>query len=181
MIVRRIDSIAPERWRNGGGITRTVAQSGGDWRVSIAEVERDGPYSRFDGIARISLVLRGQGVELRSGDDAIVLKPFEAVEYDGGADWHATLVDAPVTALNVMTRAGICRARVQAIVHPVVIGPGCAAIVVAHESACLCDALPIAAGETGVIECVTQPVRLEATRGTPFLVTIECVTDPIQR
>ena len=181
MIVRRIESIAPERWRNGGGVTRTVAHHGDDWRVSIAEVERDGPYSRFDGIARISLVLRGHGVELRSGEDAIVLKPFEAVEYEGGANWRATLVDGPVTALNVMTRAGICRARVQAIVHPVVIGPGCAAVVVAHESACRCEALSIAAGETGVIEHAARPMRLEATRGTPFLVTIECVTDRIQR
>lgn len=60
-----IASIAPERWRNGGGLTRTVASQGGDWRVSIAEVARDGPYSRFEGIARISVVLRGHGVVLR--------------------------------------------------------------------------------------------------------------------
>lgn len=85
MIVRRIDSIAPEPWRNGGGMTRAVAQHGDDWRVSIAEVESDGPYSRFDDIARISLVLRGHGVVLRHDDDTVLLKRFEAVEYDGGA------------------------------------------------------------------------------------------------
>lgn len=173
MIVRRIESIAPESWRNGGGITRTVAQSGGDWRVSIAEVERDGPYSRFHAIARISLVLRGQGAVLRDDHDAITLKPLEAVEYDGGANWHATLIGGPVTALNVMTRIGLYRARVQAIMHPVVVAPGCAAIAVALDGACRCDLLSMGAGEVGVIEHVAQPMRFEATRGTPFLVTID--------
>ncbi|WP_087039153.1 HutD/Ves family protein [Caballeronia arvi] len=173
MNVRRIESIAPERWRNGGGITRAIASNGDDWRVSIAEVERDGPYSRFDGIARISLVLRGDGVVLRDGDDVVMLRPFEAVEYDGDANWSATLIGARVTVLNVMTCVGVCRARVQAIVHPVTVGPGCAAIVVALDGACLCNDIAIGTGDVAVIENVIKPMRLEGTRGTPFLVTIE--------
>ena len=176
MNVRRIESIAPERWRNGGGVTRSIASHGDDWRVSLAEVERDGPYSRFEGIARISLVLRGDGVTLQDGDDLVMLEPFEAVEYDGGANWNATLIGARVTALNVMTRAGVCRARVRAIVQPVIVGPGCAAIVVALDGACLCDDTAIGTGDVAVIENVIEPMRIESTRdknGTPFLVTIE--------
>jgi uncharacterized protein len=172
MNVRRIESIAPERWRNGGGITRAVASSGDDWRVSIAEVECDGPYSRFEGIARISLVLRGEGVVLRDvhSNDAVMLKPFEAVEYDGGAAWQATLIGGPVTVLNVMTRIGAYRARLQAIVDPVNVEAGCVAIAVALDGACRCDDIGISTGDVAVIE---RPMRIEATHGNPFLVTIE--------
>jgi uncharacterized protein len=175
MIVQRIDSIAPEPWRNGGGATRAVAQHGDDWRVSIAEVERDGPYSRFDGIARISLVLRGHGVVLRHDDDIVRLRRFEAVEYDGGKAWQATLVDGPVTALNVMTRNGVCRAHVQAIVPAVTLEPGCAAIIVAFDGACRSDASAIDAGHVGVIENLSHPMYIEAIHGTSFLVTLERV------
>ena len=173
MNVRRIESIAPERWRNGGGVTRSIASHGDDWRVSLAEVERDGPYSRFDGIARISLVLRGDGVALQDGDDIVMLEPFEAVEYDGGANWNATLIGARITVLNVMRRTGVYRARVQAIVHPVIVEPGCAAIIVALDGACFCDDIAIGSGDVAVIENSLKPMRLEGTSGTLFLVTIE--------
>jgi uncharacterized protein len=175
MIVRRIDSIVQEPWRNGGGITRAVAQHGDNWRVSIAEIERNGPYSRFDGIARISLVLRGHGVVLRHDDDIVRLERFEAVEYDGGTAWQATLVDGLVTALNVMTQNGVYRAHVQAIVQAVTLKPGCAAIIVALDGACRCDAFAIDAGHVGVIENVAQAMRIEAMHGVAFLVTVERV------
>jgi uncharacterized protein len=173
MQVRRIESIAPERWRNGGGITRAVASEGDDWRVSIAEVERDGPYSSFEGIARISLVLRGLGVKLRHADDSVILMPFEAVEYDGGTAWDASLIGGTVTALNVMTRIGTYRARVQAIVRPVTVDAGYAAVVVALDAECRCDSVSIGTGEVAVIAPVDRSLRFEAIKGTPFLVTIE--------
>jgi uncharacterized protein len=174
--VRRIDSIAPERWRNGGGVTRTVAQSGDDWRVSIAEIERDGPYSRFDGITRISLVLRGHGVVLRDDDDVVTLEPFEVVQYDGGAAWQATLVDGPSSALNVMTRNGVCRARVQAIVQTVTPKPGCTAIIVAPDGACRCDDIVIDAQHVAVIENVAHAMHIQPMHGTSFLITLDRVT-----
>ncbi|MCZ0993430.1 HutD family protein [Streptomyces noursei] len=53
MRILRADGRAAVPWRNGGGLTREVAAhppgAGWDafaWRVSLAEVTRDGPYSR---------------------------------------------------------------------------------------------------------------------------------------
>lgn len=54
-------ALPPEPWKNGGGVTRTLAVDGQAavprWRVSIADIEQDGPYSRFPGYDRVSVVL----------------------------------------------------------------------------------------------------------------------------
>jgi environmental stress-induced protein Ves len=40
-------------WKNGGGVTRELLAwpGGGDWqvRISVAEIEADGPFSSFPG------------------------------------------------------------------------------------------------------------------------------------
>ncbi|MDN7874899.1 HutD/Ves family protein [Burkholderia aenigmatica] len=131
-----LESVAPEPWRNGGGVTRTLATGGADWRVSLASIERNGPYSRFPGIDRVSLVLSGNGVSLTGTDVVVRLGPWIAAEYDGDADWHATLIDGPSLALNVMTRKDRYRASVRLVDSPRVVRPGCSAIVIAMDRGC---------------------------------------------
>ncbi|MDR5749066.1 hypothetical protein QCE73_38635 [Caballeronia sp. LZ029] len=80
-----------------------------------------------------------------------------------------------MTALNVMTRNGLYRAHVQAMVQAVTQKTGCVAIILAFDGACRCDAFAIDAGHVAVIEDVTQPMRIEAVYGTSFLVTLERV------
>lgn len=168
--VRPLASVPPEPWRNGGGITRTLATSGSQWRVSLAEIERDGPYSRFEGISRTSLILRGAGVILRDDRAVVHLKPFEAVEYAGDVAWNASLVDGPVSALNVMSAQGRYRVRVRALADSIEVGVNCAAIVVALDGGCAFEELgtstsgSIAAGQMLAIDDVTRPLRLTPTR-----------------
>ncbi|HEY0310268.1 MAG TPA: HutD family protein, partial [Luteimonas sp.] len=61
-----------ERWRNGAGWTRQVhAQASTDpahawdWRLSIAEIEADAPFSAFPGVDRELVLLQGEGLRLR--------------------------------------------------------------------------------------------------------------------
>jgi uncharacterized protein len=145
--MRPIKSVAAERWRNGGGVTRTLAAEGERWRISLAEVERNGPYSRFVGISRLSLVLRGSGVTLQNADSIVSLRTFSAVEYDGDTDWNATLIDGPVTALNVMTMKGRYRVRVRVICEPLIVPAGCVAAVVALHGGCTWSAQTAAGNE----------------------------------
>ncbi|WMY10883.1 HutD/Ves family protein [Paraburkholderia phenoliruptrix] len=177
MYVRRIESIAPERWRNGGGVTREIASDGQRWRASIAEVERDGPYSRFEGLTRISYVLRGAGVVLRNHDAKLTLAPFQAVEYEGGRLWQASLIDGPMSVLNVMYISDEYSVHVQALTSDIVVLPGCGALVVALDTACHCDeAGVVAAGNALVIDHVRRPLQLSPMSHSnvpPALVTIE--------
>ncbi len=61
-------------WKNGGGHTTEIAAfpAGAGlasfvWRVSIADVLQDGPFSPFPGIDRTLVLLEGEGMRL-SGD-----------------------------------------------------------------------------------------------------------------
>ena len=116
--------IPPQPWKNGAGVTRKIAvghQGVGEgdfgWRFSLAEVERDAPFSAFPGIDRCIVLLRGAGMRLRSDggeldqrlDQALV--PFH---FSGDTPLSATLLNGPSSDFNVMTRRGAWAADVSA-------------------------------------------------------------------
>lgn len=58
----RVSDVAPQRWRNGGGVTRELLSrpAGNSWqvRVSVADIDADGPFSPFPGVERWFSVVR---------------------------------------------------------------------------------------------------------------------------
>ena len=66
-LVRLID-VPGQAWRNGAGVTRELLArpSAADWRVrvSVADIDRDGPFSAYPGVERWFTVLKGTGVDL---------------------------------------------------------------------------------------------------------------------
>ena len=118
------------RWKNDGGWTTEVARSGGDdfrWRISIAEIESDGPFSSFPGVARDLLLLEGNGIELDIDDASprTLSRRFEHVHFDGEARVACRLLAGPTRDFNVMARRDAVRAEVVArpLVGPMVIFP----------------------------------------------------------
>lgn len=79
-----------------------------DWRISVADVSADAPFSDFGPVDRTLCVLRGKGIDLVLGYDlAMRLTPTSApFTFDGHAPVHGHIVDGPITDLNVMTRRG---------------------------------------------------------------------------
>ena len=118
-----IASLAATPWKNGGGVTREIVCSPTgagmdrfDWRVSIATIDRPGPFSAFDGVDRVIMLLDGAGVRLHSQDGRIdhrldvVHAPFA---FDGGAPLNCELLGGTSTDFNVMSRRGSLRANVR--------------------------------------------------------------------
>jgi uncharacterized protein len=100
-------------WRNGRGTTReiAIAPAGasferGDfrWRVAIAGVAEDGPFSSFPGFERLIVVIRGDGLVLHHGREAppAVVLPFEPHRFDGSWRTEARLRRDAVTDFNVL-------------------------------------------------------------------------------
>ena len=114
-------SLRPAPWKNGGGSTTEIAVhpiGAGfdefDWRISLATISQDGPFSVFPGIDRSLALVDGDGVLLDFGDERFVLSPSEPlIEFAGEDVVHATVTGDLTTDFNVMTRRGRCRHRLE--------------------------------------------------------------------
>jgi uncharacterized protein len=95
-------------WKNGAGVTTQLAlHEEGErwiWRLSLAEVDRSGPFSDFAGYERTIMLVEGAGMDLEVDGRAIdVLRlPYRPFVFDGGAAAQCTLVSGPVKDLNLM-------------------------------------------------------------------------------
>lgn len=122
-----IANLTPSPWKNGGGETREIvcqpASADTDafgWRVSIATIAHDGAFSIFSGVDRVTVLLRGAGVRLRSADGRIdhrLDEPLTPFAFAGEVAIEAELLDGACQDLNVMTRRGDWRSHVQVIRH----------------------------------------------------------------
>ncbi|MBV8638195.1 MAG: HutD family protein [Candidatus Eremiobacteraeota bacterium] len=108
-----------QRWKNGGGVTDEIAadaESPPAWRVSIATIERDGPFSDFRGYDR-TIVALDDGVTLTVDGNDVPLRRHEPCEFRGEA-----AVEAHVTAtardFNVMTLRGAFAHNVEVVTTP---------------------------------------------------------------
>ncbi len=114
------------QWRNGGGSTTEIAiepagaglQAGPPflWRLSMARVQQDGPFSRFAGYDRTLVLLEGRGVRLDFGAAAppvTLAGPLSAAAFAGEWATHCQLLDGPVRDFNLMVDRQRGAARVE--------------------------------------------------------------------
>ena len=125
MIRQRFDlaALAAVPWKNGAGLTREIVcrpagagMNDFDWRVSIASITAPGPFSAFDGVDRVIVLLEGGGVRLRSADARIDHRldvPLAPFAFAGEAVLACELLGGASTDFNVMTRRDRCRAEVR--------------------------------------------------------------------
>jgi environmental stress-induced protein Ves len=114
--------IPPTPWRNGGGATRELfvwpdGAGAGDWRVrvSLADIERDGPFSAYPGIDRWFAVVGGAGVRLAlPGGEVGVTAGGAPLAFDGADAPGCTLIDGPTRDLNLMCHRGTGQGLMQA-------------------------------------------------------------------
>jgi len=99
-------------WKNGGGHTLEIAAeppgagiAAFAWRVSVADIERDGPFSAFPGVDRTVVLLAGNGMRMTGAGEPVDLhEPYEPVRFAGEAALHCTLLDGPTRDFNLMVR-----------------------------------------------------------------------------
>ena len=119
-VIRNADLVRVP-WKNGGGTTAEVAafpegstfETFG-WRISMADVASDGPFSAFPGIDRTLIVVEGDGIEL---DVEGIVYPLDAanpkLSFSGDDITTGRLLSGPIRDLNVMTRRGQFRHRTR--------------------------------------------------------------------
>ncbi|QPF87327.1 HutD family protein [Bradyrhizobium genosp. L] len=127
MRIIRASDCRSTAWKNGGGSTTeiAVAPSGAsldnfDWRISMARVASDGPFSEFAGIDRTLAVVAGSKLALTIGDAAPIVLDSDSspISFAGDTPTSARLTAGAITDLNVMTRRGRFAHRLLRIREP---------------------------------------------------------------
>ena len=96
-------------WKNGGGTTTEIYRLTGPeaedfvFRLSMARIENDGPFSRFDGYDRHLVLLQGNGCILDSNGKQLALtNSSNPYSFAGERKIDCRLIEGPVTDFNVI-------------------------------------------------------------------------------
>lgn len=111
-------------WKNGGGTTTEIfvaPENAGlsgqpfDWRVSIADVAGDGPFSPFPGYDRHIMAIEGRGMMLEGGPQGPIglTRPFVPRTFSGDWTISSRLVSGPVRDFNLMVRRDRYESRLE--------------------------------------------------------------------
>ena len=109
-----LEHTAPQPWRNGGGVTQEllawpaaeVAALNWQLRISVARIEKGGPFSAYPGVERWFAVVQGEGVVLRFANRRVMLGAgSEPVRFEGASAPGCDLLAGPTQDLNLMARS----------------------------------------------------------------------------
>ncbi|MHA7176792.1 HutD/Ves family protein [Arthrobacter sp. Sr24] len=111
MQIIRYASLKAAQWANG--VTRQVAAgpsgttgTNWDWRISITEVAKAGPFSPMPGVDRIITVIDGDLIALSVDGTEQALEKYRPFRFSGDSETSASLPTGALKDLNLMTRRG---------------------------------------------------------------------------
>lgn len=104
----RLHDVPATPWRNGGGLTHELlARPAGlwQWRISVARVDADGPFSNYAGVHRQFAVIRGEGVQLvLAGVPHTVREGGDVLAFAGELPCDCHLLGGPSLDFNLMSQ-----------------------------------------------------------------------------
>lgn len=187
--VLRASGYARMRWKNSAGWTSEILKihdseerdtNDWAWRLSIAEIETDAPFSAFPGVERELVLLSGNGLRLRfdDGETRELLPPHDKLRFAGERPAFGELIDGPTRDFNLMWKRGRVDARlwVRPLVGPMVVfvEPGQAwalHLVAGHARFADGSALgALAAGDTAILHAGATRSRHALDGGGTLLV-----------
>ena len=112
MRVQRFSEHLAMPWANGKGTSYEIASDRDasnqwTWRVAIAPVVEDGPFSTLPGINRQLVVIDGNGMVLEVDGKTVDCLPGQVVSFSGDSTTSARLIDSPIVDVGLMTVKGL--------------------------------------------------------------------------
>lgn len=110
-------------WKNGGGSTQELAcwppgadMNGFEWRVSLATVDRPGPFSVFPAIDRQIMLLGGDGLHLRSpGWEHRLDQRWQPFAFSGDDVVDGAMLGGTSKDFNLMVRRGVWQGALRVV------------------------------------------------------------------
>lgn len=173
MPINRAADRIPQPWKNGLGVQYEIACDGlppddWAWRLSTADITQDVPFSVFPGVHRELCVADGNGVVLNINGVNHRCEPGSITRFRGDDSVHATLINGPVRALNLMLRDGTA-ARQLRIVNA---GEDIGANIVLAGVAILGSAQVVAGSQTfsmALLDAILEPRFILSAGGMAIL------------
>jgi environmental stress-induced protein Ves len=172
-------------WKNGGGTTTEIwkaASPSGEmlWRLSIADVASDGPFSEFAGVDRWIMVISGKGMELTIDGMCTqrLDRPFEPLFFPGDAKTDCRLIDGPIRDFNFMIARNFGKGSLQVLAltagMAAPLAESTAAIHVLRGGIAVetSDVRELAADDTWIAE---QPGKVKATAAGDALLAVASI------
>jgi len=107
--IQRNSENTPMPWANGRGTSYEIASDRSEagewtWRLAMAPVNEDGPFSRIECVNRSLAVVEGAGMLLSVDRKKLQCLPMQVVRFRGDAVTEAALTDGPIMDINLMVR-----------------------------------------------------------------------------
>ena len=190
-IIRRA-SLTAVPW--AGGTSRQIAAGpdpkNWDWRLSIAEITKAGPFTPMPGMDRIITVVEGELIALTVNGVEQALEKYRPFRFSGDSTTSATLPTGALKDLNLMTRRGTFKGYATIIElskkrpHPVfadqfaVLLQGAASVSPAAPTVSADGAVPASPAETlGTFDTVVGSEAAPEISGRGFLAVLSI--DPV--
>lgn len=112
-------------WRNGRGVTLEIAREPPEgeefgWRLSLADIDRDGDFSAYPGYRRALVLVAGNRLQLKfKGHGTAFLDPRKrATRFDGDWQTHCAVPKGRCTDLSLIVRRGLAARRAAVVRVP---------------------------------------------------------------
>lgn len=163
------------RWRNGMGVSWDIASASTDgedfgWRLAIARIDADVPFSVYPGVDRIFTLFEGGGLDLDLEETGTLACHSLYVPYPfpGDVPARCRLRAGPCRALNLFTRRESWSAAVEVVTSPTDITHDGPVLLFALRGAANVNGAALAMGDAAVAE---GRVSLK-TEGSLFAATL---------
>jgi hypothetical protein len=154
------------------------------WRVSMAGVATDGPFSGFPGFDRHLMVLSGDGMILDDCPSGPILMEGTLRPVSFSGDWpvSARLIGGPVQDFNLFARRDILNSRLT--VHHVgsgghITGPGERGVIHVLAGQGMVDGARLSAGDSVLVETWDR-MEIAALMGQSLRLAIAAVSSKAQ-
>ena len=170
------------RWANGRGTTTEIAIHPADagldsfhWRVSLASMIEDAPFSILPGVDRTLVVADGHGIELTVGTRRPhrVDQSGDPFTFPGDVPAFARLVSGPVSNLNVMTRRGHGDHRVERLHVEETVELSTTGLTIIHAVGSLtADDLALVNGDTAIVSGPPTRIQLDGRKADAIVIRL---------
>lgn len=119
-------------WKNGTDVTTELFALNDPkdnsllFRLSMASVTSDGPFSNYPGIDRILFLLKGKGFYLESSQTTLSLGLHTPPHsFSGEESINCILLDGPCVDFNIMTARSYAKSTISFVNTPIVLRAKC--------------------------------------------------------